>query len=109
LFFAGSIHADQSGSGREMLVHDDLIEIDFLGFKGREKILSLGIRADSSDEGDPCAEAGGGDGLVGSFAAGVNFEGVADDGLAGPWEAVAAKDVIGVDPAQHNDIKILFG
>jgi hypothetical protein len=92
-----------------MLVHKDLIEIDFLGFEGREKILALSIRADSSDEGDFCAEASGGDGLIGSFATGVNFEGVADDGLAGRGETVAANNVVGVNPAQHDHVKILFG
>ena len=47
------------------------------------ELLSVGIVAELADHLDGIAEAGDGDGLIGSFAAGVNLEVGAGDGFAG--------------------------
>ena len=62
-----------------------------------------GIVAELADHLDGIAEAGDGDGLIGSFAAGVNLEAGAGDGFAGEGNVFDGGDEVGVDAAYDND------
>ena len=72
--------------------------------RGAEDIgVGCGGGSDGADHLDGIAEARGGDGLVGAFAAGGGVEVGADDGLAGDGDGVGVRDQVHVDAADDDD------
>jgi hypothetical protein len=69
-----------------------------------ERHLGVGVRAGPADHADVGPEPGGGQGLVGSFAARTLGEVPARDRLPGMWETVTAQGQIDVQAAYDRDV-----
>lgn len=63
------------------------------------------VKAYAADEADECAHASGGDGLVGTFAAGEGAVSAAEDGFAGLRNARDADDQVHVEGADDADAR----
>src|SRR5271163_3835219 len=65
--------------------------------------LPVGVISESPDHFHWITETRDGDGLIGSFAAGMNLKAAAGDGLAGEGNVFDRRDEVGVDAADDDN------
>lgn len=104
LLFAAGIDTDLGDDGVAARVFHDVPHVDALGGEAAQEGAAAVIGADTTDEGDTCAQACGGHGLVRAFAAGFRMiEILTGDGLAGFWQPLSANEVVGIGAADDDD------
>src|SRR5688572_27111803 len=80
--------------------------VDAFATEVADQFASARFVADLADERNFRAQAGGGDGLVGTFSAGPGEKIAALNGFAGSRERFCLDDVIGVDATEDNDARL---
>lgn len=106
-FFAGFIDENQGHAGVSR-GSGDPFRLDAFAFQICDGGIAAIVFADAANHCDASAQAGGGDGLVGAFAARALEEFGHNDSFAGVGNALAAQDEIGVNPADNNDVERLL-
>lgn len=95
------VQSDSGGASSGSLDGVDHCAVDLLGTELHDHLGSIGIRADCSAEGGDCSEAGGTDGLVGTFAAGEDSDDFATNTFAWAGELGDAEYPVEYN-ASHN-------
>jgi len=86
---AAGVHGDDGDAGGGLVVRQQPVEADAVADQARGEALAEGVGAHLAEELDAPAEPGAGDGLVGALPTRERLEVAAEDGLAGPGEALA--------------------
>jgi hypothetical protein len=106
LLFASGVDADLGDAGVTAWVFHHVSDVDaFVGEAAQQGAAAI-IGTDTTDEGDTCAQAGGGHGLICTFTSGFRvIEILTGDGLAGLRQSLSADEVVGIGAADDDDAR----
>jgi len=103
LLFTAGVYHDERGSGWRPLITINVFDVETFGAQHFFQLIAAIIASEAGDERHASAQARSGDGLIRAFAAARGHEFLTVHRFAGPGQAAATDEKVGVCAADHDD------